>query len=423
MKCPKCHYLSFDPEPRCRNCGYDLEVDDTDLALRTAENAEQAEAPLPDLQLRERPVTLEIRPASGVKSARESRLGLALADDPVFADEPDEPTKALEHPTAETAETADVPELVYEIDEDVPVDDLPVVEREPALRPFAALSAKPAALVPAAPVPVAPITAAPVPVASAAPVAPAAPVEPTEPRRVPFRSPNTTAELPLFVKGMADRDDLADDVALQMARAQVANPRPPLAVRRAVPEPVRTRQKMPDRRLGPIDRDLLDDLRRVEREEAAKARADARAFAESVRSIDGTVEPIHRFGAAAVDTAMLGGIAAFVFWATLRLCDVTLTGLGLAALVPLVVFLALMDLGYLLMFTAAGGQTVGKMLMGIRVVTDEVGSAQLTLRQATWRAVLTMISVVGLGLGWLPALSSSGLALHDRLTHTRVVRA
>jgi phosphatidylglycerophosphatase A len=114
---------------------------------------------------------------------------------------------------------------------------------------------------------------------------------------------------------------------------------------------------MPDRRLGPIDRDLLDDLRRVEREEAAKARADARAFAESVRSLDGTVEPIHRLGAAVVDTVMLGGIALFVLWATLRLCDVTLTGLGLAALVPLVVFLALMDLGYLLMFTAAGGQT------------------------------------------------------------------
>ena len=52
MRCPKCHYLSFDPEPRCRNCGYDLEVADSDLALRTAE---PDDAPLPDLALRDRP--------------------------------------------------------------------------------------------------------------------------------------------------------------------------------------------------------------------------------------------------------------------------------------------------------------------------------------------------------------------------------
>ena len=27
MRCPKCHYLSFDPDPRCKNCGYDLDVE------------------------------------------------------------------------------------------------------------------------------------------------------------------------------------------------------------------------------------------------------------------------------------------------------------------------------------------------------------------------------------------------------------
>src|SRR6187401_1006565 len=64
MRCPKCHYLSFDPEPRCKNCGYDLEVADADLAMRTAEPADAA---LPDLTLHEpvpakaAPVTLEMR--------------------------------------------------------------------------------------------------------------------------------------------------------------------------------------------------------------------------------------------------------------------------------------------------------------------------------------------------------------------------
>ena len=48
MKCPKCHYLSFDPEPRCRNCGFSLSLEAADLPM-AKETA--ADAPL-DLELR-----------------------------------------------------------------------------------------------------------------------------------------------------------------------------------------------------------------------------------------------------------------------------------------------------------------------------------------------------------------------------------
>jgi len=76
------------------------------------------------------------------------------------------------------------------------------------------------------------------------------------------------------------------------------------------------------------------------------------------------------------------------------------------------------------MFTAAGGQTVGKMLTGIRVVGDSAEDGdRLTLGQAAGRAVLAPLSVAMLGLGWLPAVFGRGQALHDRLMHTRVVRA
>ncbi len=144
MRCPKCHYLSFDPEPRCRNCGYDLEVADPDLALR-ADGA--GPTPLPDLTLREpapapaERITLEMaRPASPLDAPAELRLSLV--------DEPGEgPATAI---VAETAETR-------------------------AIEP---------------------------PVVSPPAVATAA-----EPRRSPFRAPHTTAELPLFVKSVADRAD------------------------------------------------------------------------------------------------------------------------------------------------------------------------------------------------------------------------
>jgi uncharacterized RDD family membrane protein YckC len=75
------------------------------------------------------------------------------------------------------------------------------------------------------------------------------------------------------------------------------------------------------------------------------------------------------------------------------------------------------------LFTAAGGQTVGKMLMGLRVVGEPADPGHhIPFGQAAFRSALTLVSVVGLGLGWVPALFGRGLTLHDRVTHTRVVR-
>ena len=121
---------------------------------------------------------------------------------------------------------------------------------------------------------------------------------------------------------------------------------------------------------------------------------------------------------------LLGGIGTVALWATLRVTGASITSFGTDAIVSFLIFLGGVSVAYLLMFTAAGGQTVGKMLMGLRVVGDTVDSIDenLTMAQAALRAVLAPLSVLALGLGWLPALFGRGLALHDRLAHTRVVR-
>jgi len=383
MRCPKCHYLSFDPEPRCKNCGYDLEVDDADLAMRAAEPVDEA---LPDLTLHERPaasaqapVTLAIRPAAPEPDSPE----------PHWEPDPEPEWEPIAEPIV-----AAPPRLL-------------AVEPQPAarqnrgpMRSSTALVDPPARMFPP-------------------PVEPAARAVEPPVMRTPFRAPNTTAELPLFVKGIAESEALLDEADLRPSPDPVLPPaRAPLAVRRSAPEPPRARPHQPARRVGPLDHDLLEDLQRVEREEAmaraSTAPADALAPEEAV-------EPAHRAAAAAIDAAVLGGIALFVFWATLRLCNISLSGLGVGALVPLLFFLALMDVGYLVMFTAAGGQTIGKMLMGIRVESaDEAGG--LSLGRAALRSLLTFVSVLGLGLGWLPVLLGHG-TLHDRLARTRVVRA
>jgi len=411
MRCPKCHYLSFDPEPRCKNCGYDLEVDDADLALRTSE---RTDAQVPDLTLHARPdkpamdeapITLELAHAGPRREPRARKPSAVARVRDIYVDpEVDDGLKVIDV----NDDVVDVPDIRHpdDADRDIPATIGPALQ---AFTPLVRIEPEPEPEPEPAPEPVARVE---------------------EPRPVPLRSPHTTTDMPLFVKGIADRAELVnqnlnlaeDDDATsdQFAGHAPVVPaaRPPLAVRRTAPDPVRAKPKPIERRLGPLDHDLLEDLKRVEREEAVRAQAAPREIVD-----DDRVEPSQRAAAAAIDVAVLGGIAGFVFWATLRLTNVSMWDLGFSALVPLMSFLVLMDAGYLLLFTAAGGQTVGKMLMGLRVVGDPADPGHhIPLGQAAFRSAMTLVSVAGLGLGWVPALFGRGLTLHDRVTHTRVVR-
>ena len=109
---------------------------------------------------------------------------------------------------------------------------------------------------------------------------------------------------------------------------------------------------------------------------------------------------------------------------TLRWCDLPLERVTVLPAAPTAAFLLIVGLGYLLMFTAAGGQTIGKMALGLRVVGDAPEARRgLTFKQAFYRELLTLPSVLVLGAGFIPALIGDERALHDRLAHTRVVRA
>jgi uncharacterized RDD family membrane protein YckC len=179
------------------------------------------------------------------------------------------------------------------------------------------------------------------------------------------------------------------------------------------------------RKPGPLDRDLLDDLQGDEQREAGEAAWDARNAAADVPLAD-RVGAARRLGAAALDAAFIGALVGSVLVVTLRWCDLPLERAGVLPLLPTAAFLVLMGLGYLLMFTAVGGQTLGKMAFGIRVVGDADASWEgqaVTPRQAVFRAVLSLPSVLALGAGFIPALVGQQRAVHDRLSHTRVVRA
>jgi uncharacterized RDD family membrane protein YckC len=137
---------------------------------------------------------------------------------------------------------------------------------------------------------------------------------------------------------------------------------------------------------------------------------------------DGEVAPLsRRLGAAALDWIMLLSLDAGVVYFTLRVSRLAPADIALLPPIPMVVFLLLLNGGYLALFTAATGQTIGKMAVGVRVVA--VGEEPLTVGRALLRVVALIASGLPAGLGLLPVAFDGGRrGLHDRLAGTRVVR-
>lgn len=199
-----------------------------------------------------------------------------------------------------------------------------------------------------------------------------------------------------------------DDVPLPPAA------RTPLAVRRSTPEFPRNRR----RTTRPIRTDSLN-LESA----ASKSSETSSAATETVASLMEMPSLGVRIGAGLIDLALLVGIDAAVLYLTLRITGLqnTLEDLRVLPPIPLVGFLAILAFGYVSAFTVAGGQTIGKMALGLRVIGDD--GRPVDAAGGMLRALGCMLVPITLGLSYLPALfTSDHRALHDRLAGTRVVQ-
>ena len=121
-----------------------------------------------------------------------------------------------------------------------------------------------------------------------------------------------------------------------------------------------------------------------------------------------------------IDTVLLLGINLVVIYFTLRLAGLSIAEADQLPLVPLIVFLLLFDLGYLIVLTAFGGQTIGKMALGLRV--EQSGGQPVGLRGALARTAAYGISVLPAGLGLVGVFLHRRRTLHDLIAKTRVVK-
>jgi uncharacterized RDD family membrane protein YckC len=203
-----------------------------------------------------------------------------------------------------------------------------------------------------------------------------------------------------------------------------AVPRAPLAVRRGAPAVARQRAPRRD----PIEEprfDLESDESFAEPALVSEPRAEppAAASAESVPAAPWGA----RISAGILDGILTLAIDATVLYFTLKLCELRFREALALPLVPFAAFLLLLNGGYFASFVAAGGQTLGKMAAGIRVIpatAEDVAAARVPFGQAVLRAAAYLLSAAPAGLGFLAAFfGRDRRALHDRLADTRVVKA
>lgn len=389
MKCPKCGYLGFETTDRCRNCQYDFS-----LAPFTSE---------PELTLHgndrkgESPADFELPP---IKRQTDSLSATALDLDRLFG--APEPTVDRTPPAAPLVLDKQPNDAVAP---HIAADTAAPPEPEPEL-----------------------VEAA---VSEDEPVLFAASAEDVDPEPDPEPELLKSDELPLPVGGdvMASQgveDDPPSPPAMAAAHDEAALPfddvplvpppaaRPPLAVRRSTPEVPRNRP----RTTRPVKFDSLN----LE----PPAPSNTHSAQDATETIKSLMEPPTlgvRVGAGLIDVLLLVAIDAVVLYLTLRVTGLqnSLEDLRVLPPVPFVGFLALLTFGYVAAFTVAGGQTIGKMMLSLRVIGDD--GRPVDAAGGVLRALGCMLVPLTLGLSYLPALfTSEHRALHDRLAGTRVVQ-
>jgi uncharacterized RDD family membrane protein YckC len=217
----------------------------------------------------------------------------------------------------------------------------------------------------------------------------------------------SSVALPLF------GDPIEDDIPLI---TRVSPPRPPLAVRRSTPE--LPRFKAEATRAPMLDLDLSAPF--ASQSHTTRARETVGKVQDAEDSQSASV--FARLCAVILDVSILAIVDLIVIYFTVQICGLTMQDLGVVPKGPLIAFLLVQNGGYLVAFTA-GGQTLGKMAAGIRVVADE-RDEPLDLGRAILRTLMWLLLAVPAGLGFLTALfSRDHRGLHDRFSGTRVVRA
>lgn len=237
-------------------------------------------------------------------------------------------------------------------------------------------------------------------------------VDPILRERIAAAAPPAIDDLPL-----ADDAAPAADLPLETLPARLPSlfteppppARAPLAVRKTTAERPRSRPPAGAARPRPV---------LVERPEIDPAPASELGAAED--SGPAPAPLLARAFAALIDVTVLAGLDVVILYLTLQFSRLSMDDLHVLPLVPMAAFIGGLNLAYLVVFTAQGGQTLGKMAAGVRV---ESADGPLTTGAAAVRVLGAVVGGLVVGAGWWMALARADRrAAHDHLARTRVVK-
>jgi uncharacterized RDD family membrane protein YckC len=164
----------------------------------------------------------------------------------------------------------------------------------------------------------------------------------------------------------------------------------------------------------------LDAPEAFESEPAPAWPSEIRVPADDARPVERPARFVERLQAGAVDLALLGALWSIVVYFASRAARVPVEGL-LPAWPSLLGYLAFLGLMYASYFTGTTGQTLGKIVGGLRVV-DTAGRPPGYFR-ALLRAAFAVPGILIACVGVAPMFfDPARRALHDRLLRTRVVK-
>ena len=302
MRCTKCHYLSFEPEPRCKNCGHDLSLEDAS-AFNFADGEAESVASAGSHGY----ATAVMTPPKVATSAHSSRI--PTKDLPLFVQSMQSVSDQLAGNDAESRHE----------DEH---EDLEPLVKVPA-RPRTPMSVR-------RPTP-----------------------DPARLRAKYGMSSSTEPDLWSNIPA-----DPIDSVALHNEANTFQDlPLTAQSMEQWVPEPVNqsaeeewTNGPAQQWTNGPVDQWANDG-----NEESASDQFPV-----------GWQQPVSagaRLGAALIDAMFLGAISVVVIYLTLQVTGLSLAQIGLLPVLPVSTLLVMLVAGYFLMFKMASGKTLGNMAM------------------------------------------------------------
>lgn len=404
MKCPKCQYLGFEGQTRCRHCGYDLTLASTMEVAAPDSPAEAGGTPggAADVVYRAEP-SARAQARAAIQKRAASRTPQPEAFDlPLFATPgvDDRPALPASRPPLSVRRTTTEPPRTRTA---------AAWARAPIPEPSLPIGMSPAAEspdTPAAETVADALDAALIPIGDAAtePRLELAlgPIAEHEPEVVPAEP-----EIPIV-----GRTPAVEAAGVRGAGGTVGEPSASAGYVRALDDVVAEAASARRRVTG------LAGAAEAARPDAAVAGDVDAAHADG----DEDTAPLgRRMLAGLIDVALLAAVNVAVVAATLRATGLDWREVGRLPLVPLAVFLVLLAVGYLSLSAVLAGKTFGMSTVGLAIV--ETGGRPVRLAPAVVRSAIQVLTVPAFGIGFLPALlGADRRALYDRLAGTDVVR-